>query len=179
MSVFQHPHLIRGIVKTSKGSFLVTRGLVEAPDDIGEALGWRPVGSDDQARPEVSKSARAGSMDPAKTDRRHDVAVHESEAESGPSRVLAGVRALLRSREAIELPDCGINLAFNAGVVAECRGCHASWPVSRTHYRKASWWSCPNGCRVHAPRVTSSTFDVSDNFVKVPDTDARAEHARR
>jgi hypothetical protein len=60
MSVFQHPHLIRGIVKTSKGSFLVSRGLVEAPDDIGEALGWRPVGPDDRTRPELAKSARGG-----------------------------------------------------------------------------------------------------------------------
>ena len=58
MSVFQHPHLTRGIVKTPMGAFLVTRGLVEAPDDIGEALGWRLVGSDDQAQPELSKSAR-------------------------------------------------------------------------------------------------------------------------
>ena len=51
MSVFQHPHLTRGIVTTSKGSFFVSRGLVEAPDDIGEALGWQPVGGDDQTQP--------------------------------------------------------------------------------------------------------------------------------
>jgi hypothetical protein len=60
MSVFQHPHLTRGIVKTSKGAFLVTRGLVEAPDDIGEELGWRPVSSDEQTQPELSKSGRGG-----------------------------------------------------------------------------------------------------------------------
>lgn len=43
MSVFHHPHLTRGIVTTPKGSFVIVRGLVEAPDEIGESLGWRPV----------------------------------------------------------------------------------------------------------------------------------------
>ena len=50
MRVFQHPHLTRGIVTTAKGSFIVTRGLVEMPDEIGEELGWRPV-DDDADRP--------------------------------------------------------------------------------------------------------------------------------
>ena len=56
MSVFQHPHLTRGIVKTSKGAFVITRGLVEVPDEIGESLGWRPVGLDQQAPADVSGS---------------------------------------------------------------------------------------------------------------------------
>jgi hypothetical protein len=43
MSVFHHPHLTRGIVNTPKGSFVIVRGLVEVPDEIGEALGWQPV----------------------------------------------------------------------------------------------------------------------------------------
>ena len=43
MSVFLHPHLTRGIVKTPKGAFVIVRGLVEAPDEIGESLGWHPV----------------------------------------------------------------------------------------------------------------------------------------
>lgn len=43
MSIFQHPHLIRGIVKTAKGAFVISRGLVEAPHDIGESLGWRRI----------------------------------------------------------------------------------------------------------------------------------------
>ena len=43
MAVFQHPHLTRGIVKTAKGSFVVSRGLVRAPDEVGESLGWRRV----------------------------------------------------------------------------------------------------------------------------------------
>ena len=43
MAVFQHPHLTRGIVKTAKGSFVISRGLVRAPAEIGESLGWRRV----------------------------------------------------------------------------------------------------------------------------------------
>ena len=46
MSVFQHPHLTRGIVKTANGAFTISRGLVEMPDEIGEALGWRPFDPD-------------------------------------------------------------------------------------------------------------------------------------
>jgi len=49
MRVFQHPHLTRGIVTTPKGSFIVTRGLVEMPEEIGEALGWRPIDADTDA----------------------------------------------------------------------------------------------------------------------------------
>jgi hypothetical protein len=43
MAMFQHPHLTRGVVQTSKGAFVITRGLVSAPDEIGEALGWQRV----------------------------------------------------------------------------------------------------------------------------------------
>ena len=43
MAVFQHPHLTRGVVTTSRGSFVVSRGLVSAPEEIGESLGWRRV----------------------------------------------------------------------------------------------------------------------------------------
>jgi|SRR6185295_3400629 len=50
MSVFHHPHLTRGIVTTSKGSFVVVRGLVEAPDEIGESLGWQPVHLENHAQ---------------------------------------------------------------------------------------------------------------------------------
>jgi len=41
MSLFHHPHLTRGIVKTARGAFVVSRGLVDVPDDVGESLGWR------------------------------------------------------------------------------------------------------------------------------------------
>jgi hypothetical protein len=43
MAIFQHPHLTRGVVKTTKGAFVISRGLVNAPDDIGESLGWTRV----------------------------------------------------------------------------------------------------------------------------------------
>ena len=49
MSVFQHPHLTRGIVKTPGGAFAISRGLVEMPDEIGLSLGWRPINDDDDA----------------------------------------------------------------------------------------------------------------------------------
>ncbi len=64
MGIFQHPCLIRGIVRTAKGSFVVTRGLVEAPDEVGESLGWRPV-DDDQKSAEPSTSRPRRSDDPA------------------------------------------------------------------------------------------------------------------
>jgi hypothetical protein len=54
MSVFQHPHLTRGIVKTPKGSFVVKRGLVDVPDDIGESLGWQPVDAEHELQAELS-----------------------------------------------------------------------------------------------------------------------------
>ena len=43
MAVFQHPHLTRGVVTTPRGSFVISRGFVSAPDEIGESLGWRRV----------------------------------------------------------------------------------------------------------------------------------------
>ena len=41
MGVFRHPHLVRGIVHTPRGSFEINRGLVTMPDDVGESYGWR------------------------------------------------------------------------------------------------------------------------------------------
>ena len=54
MSVFQHPHLTRGIVKTAKGSFIVKRGLVDVPDEIGEELGWQLVDTDREYQRELA-----------------------------------------------------------------------------------------------------------------------------
>lgn len=54
MSVFQHPHLTRGIVKTAKGSFIVKRGLVDVPEEIGEELGWQLVDADSDHQRELS-----------------------------------------------------------------------------------------------------------------------------
>jgi len=65
MSVFQHPHLTRGVVKTAKGSFIVKRGLVEAPDEIGEELGWQPVDTEDYQREFRELRARDYDEEPA------------------------------------------------------------------------------------------------------------------
>jgi hypothetical protein len=50
MGLFRHPHLIRGVVHTSKGSFAICRGVVDAPDEVGESYGWIRV--DDRGRPD-------------------------------------------------------------------------------------------------------------------------------
>jgi predicted RNA-binding Zn-ribbon protein involved in translation (DUF1610 family) len=47
VGVFLHPHLTRGVVKTARGAFQITRGRIEMPDDIGESLGWRRVEEDE------------------------------------------------------------------------------------------------------------------------------------
>ncbi len=63
MSTFQHPHLIRGIVMTARGAFVISRGLVEAPDDVGESLGWLRVDAEQPRRADtpVSSSTRDSS----------------------------------------------------------------------------------------------------------------------
>jgi hypothetical protein len=48
MGRFRHPHLIRGTVHTPLGSFVITRGIVEMPDDIGPLLGWAAITGDGQ-----------------------------------------------------------------------------------------------------------------------------------
>ena len=59
MSVFRHPHLTRGIVRTPKGAFEVSRGLVDVPDELGEALGWLPVDESEAAVNRPSAASRA------------------------------------------------------------------------------------------------------------------------
>jgi hypothetical protein len=48
MSLFRHPHLVRGVVHTSKGSFAINRGLVSVPDEVGESYGWLRLEPEDQ-----------------------------------------------------------------------------------------------------------------------------------
>jgi hypothetical protein len=60
MAVFQHPHLTRGVVTTPRGSFVISRGFVSAPDEIGEALGWRRV--DVEQEPPMSVGQRQSSV---------------------------------------------------------------------------------------------------------------------
>jgi hypothetical protein len=57
MGMFQHPHLTRGIVRTPKGAFVITRGLVEVPDELGEALGWQPADTEDETPTTTFRSA--------------------------------------------------------------------------------------------------------------------------
>ena len=40
MALFKHPCLAHGTVHTPFGAFTIVRGLVEVPDEIGEAMGW-------------------------------------------------------------------------------------------------------------------------------------------
>ena len=66
MGLFRHPHLVRGIVHTSEGAFLIERGLAEVPDEVGTILGWVRV--DEQARTAISPqpvAARGASRDHA------------------------------------------------------------------------------------------------------------------
>jgi hypothetical protein len=61
MGMFQHPHLTRGIVKTPKGAFVITRGLVEVPDELGEALGWRPAENPEDTETSTFRSSAPAS----------------------------------------------------------------------------------------------------------------------
>jgi hypothetical protein len=40
VSRFRHPHLTRGTVHTPRGAFEIRRGVIDAPDDVGEEYGW-------------------------------------------------------------------------------------------------------------------------------------------
>jgi hypothetical protein len=70
MGIFQHPHLTRGIVKTPKGAFVISRGLVEMPSEIGESLGWREIDSDDESNIEMAR-VRTSHGNAARPSERH------------------------------------------------------------------------------------------------------------
>jgi hypothetical protein len=46
-TLFRHPHLTRGVVHTSEGSFVVQRGLVRVPEALGAWHGWQRVQPDE------------------------------------------------------------------------------------------------------------------------------------
>jgi hypothetical protein len=133
MSVFRHPHRIHGIVRTRMGAFAVSRGLVEAPDDVGETLGWRRVDCDDPPAVRANDIIEAG-VSPAGL------------VDDQLGDVILAIRELLRSRDRVTVPSRGIDLVFDAGILAVCRECGVTWRVSRAHYRHRTWWSCPRGC---------------------------------
>ena len=79
MSVFRHPHLVRGIVHTSEGKFAVNRGLVDVPDEVGDSNGWLRLEPEDQGggpilteRPARHRLDRPGRT-PAAATERHNV----------------------------------------------------------------------------------------------------------
>ena len=98
MSLFHHPHLTRGVVKTPKGSFVIVRGVVEAPDEIGESLGWQPVEPASPAaalfsRPSPPAQTPAASDAPAVSRPLSKTAQREARA-----RMIRAKAAKLRSR---------------------------------------------------------------------------------
>ncbi len=58
MGMFQHPHLTRGIVRTPKGAFVISRGLVEVPDELGESLGWLPADSENDTPTKAARTSK-------------------------------------------------------------------------------------------------------------------------
>jgi hypothetical protein len=59
MGVFQHPHLTRGIVRTPQGAFVISRGLVTVPDELGESLGWQPADLSEDVAESAARAAAA------------------------------------------------------------------------------------------------------------------------
>ena len=57
MSLFRHPHLVRGIVHTAEGAFVIHRGVAELPEDVGDSLGWLRV-DDDRQSPITARLSR-------------------------------------------------------------------------------------------------------------------------
>lgn len=49
MSLFRHPHLVRGVVHTAEGAFVIHRGIVDLQDDVGDSLGWVRLDDDCQS----------------------------------------------------------------------------------------------------------------------------------
>jgi hypothetical protein len=49
MSLFRHPHLVRGIVHTAEGAFVIHRGIADVPEDVGDSLGWLRLDDDRQS----------------------------------------------------------------------------------------------------------------------------------
>jgi hypothetical protein len=54
MPLFRHPCLVRGVVYTDSGAFVISRGIVDVPEEVGQAFAWIPVAP----HPEPPASAR-------------------------------------------------------------------------------------------------------------------------
>jgi len=160
MSVFRHPHRIHGIVRTRMGAFAISRGLVEAPDDVGETLGWRRVDGDDPppfGANDITDACVSPAQEPHRLPGPAEAGIGQRPSPVTPARhagsvddqlgdVVVALRDLLRSRDRVTVPSRGIDLVYDAGILAVCRECGVTWRVSRAHYRHRASWSCPRGC---------------------------------
>jgi len=161
MPLYRHPHLVRGVVHTPIGVFELNRGLADVPESVGEALGWQRCPEHADARTQFPSSQQGTSVAPrgrqserastpperteiAPSD---NVAAPTTSAEVALERVLAAVAAAVAGRGPIAVPDRGIYVAFDEGVVATCVTCRVSWKVSRHNFKNLAWWRCPGGCR--------------------------------
>ena len=58
MALFQHSHLIHGVVHTPNGSFAIKRGRVDVPEEIGESYGWLRLDVEDQGSGPMTSAPR-------------------------------------------------------------------------------------------------------------------------
>jgi hypothetical protein len=65
-------------------------------------------------------------------------------------QVVSAANRTLRTKADTELVSQGIDLTFDAGIVATCRRCRISWRVSRNRFKQFEWWSCPSNCNREA-----------------------------
>lgn len=71
---------------------------------------------------------------------------HSADDADALQRIHLAVRAVLRHRGAVAVPNRQLTLHFDHGIIARCSRCWVMWRVSRVHYRTLSWWCCPSGC---------------------------------
>jgi len=70
MPLFRHPCLVRGVVHTDSGAFVISRGIVDVPEEVGQSFGWIPVEDPEPMASSRTRrlqldanSSRAGSKD--------------------------------------------------------------------------------------------------------------------
>ena len=70
--------------------------------------------------------------------------------------ILAAVRTVLRGRTSVTLPEHGLDVLFDGGIVARCRSCRVCWEVKRSQFKLPGWWACPSGCRQGAVSLSTN-----------------------
>jgi hypothetical protein len=125
----------------------------------GEAADWLHGGDGHFTCRVLEENVSFGSELPSQTEQRPGSALRAGRgvaAETGVSEIiLETVRMVLRGRELREVPDHGIDITFDDGVLAICRVCRMSWGVGRRQFTTAAWWSCPRGCSRTQPSLAS------------------------